>query len=408
MIAAKYKRAFRYSSILLLSAISLSAGSQELKDMKYFGRDYFLLEGTEIADSLKENPYDRLPLSYKETVRKPLWDLSKNSAGLSIRFRSSSGCISVKWTLLNNLRMNHMAETGIKGIDLYFNNNGKWQYLNTARPVDFENEFMLIRNMPAAMREYKMYLPLYDGIESIEVGVDSNSVIEKPAASNGRSIIFYGTSITQGGCASRPGMAHTNIISRKLNIDCINFGFSGNGRMEQPISELISGFDPLFYVIECLPNMTREQVMERTIPLVKTIREKHPETPILLVENFIYESMSLDSAENYRMSEKNAALKKEFDKMTEAGFSNIFYIESEHATGDDHEGTVDGVHFTDLGFLRYAEFLTDKFIQFGLIPFNASLTGVPDIRSETVVGVLPRLPRRVKGVYGANTDGAEV
>jgi hypothetical protein len=367
MVTNKYKRPFRYSLLLLLLNLPISGSSQEMADMIYFGRDYFLLEGTEIADSLKENPYDRLPLSFKEVVRKPLWDLSKNSAGLSIRFLSNSGCISVKWTLLNNFNMNHMAETGIKGIDLYFNNDGKWQYLNTARPVNIENEFMLIRNMPAVMREYKMYLPLYDGIENIEVGIDPGSVIEKPAVSNCGSIIFYGTSITQGGCASRPGMAHTNIISRKLNIDCINFGFSGNGKMEQPVNELIAGFDPLLYVIECLPNMTSEQVTERTVPLVKTIRDKHPETPIVLVENFIYETLALDTAEYSIVTEKNAALKNEYDKLTEAGFSNIFYINSEHATGDDHEGTVDGVHFTDLGFLRYADFLIDEFIRFGLI-----------------------------------------
>jgi hypothetical protein len=367
MEADKYRPVIRYFLMHVLLSISILSSSQELTDMVYYGKESFLLEGTEIADSLKENRYDRLPLSYKEIVRKPLWELSKSSAGLSLRFRSNSSCISVKWTLLFNNSMNHMAETGIKGVDLYFNNNGKWQYLNTARPVDIENEFLLIKNMPGEMREYKMYLPLYDGIKNIEVGIDSNSVIINPAVGNTRSIIFYGTSITQGGCASRPGMAHTNIISRKLNIDCINFGFSGNGKMEQPINELISGFDPLFYVIECLPNMTTEQVTERTIPLVKTIRGKHPETPILFVENFIYESLALNSVENSVVIEKNASLRKEYDKMIEAGFSNILYINSDHATGDDHEGTVDGVHFTDLGFLRYAEFLIDKFILFGLV-----------------------------------------
>jgi hypothetical protein len=85
------------------------------------------------------------------------------------------------------------------------------------------------------------------------------------------------------------------------------------------------------------------------------------------VENFIYESLALDSVENSIMIEKNASLRKEYDKMTEAGFSNIFYINSYNATGDDHEGTVDGVHFTDLVFLMYAEFLIDKFILFGLM-----------------------------------------
>ncbi len=367
MITKTYKTTFQRFLILLFLSIPILSISQEQKNVIYFGKDYFILEGTEINDSLKENRYDRLPLSYKEIVRKPVWELSKASAGMSIRFHSNSSSISVKWTLLNNNKMNHMAETGIKGIDLYFNNKGNWQYLNTARPEGIDNEFSLINNMSNEMREFKMFLPLYDGIVNIEVGIDSNSVIKKPLKNKHKPIIFYGTSITQGGCASRPGMAHTNIISRKLNIDCINFGFSGNGRMEQPINELISESNPLFYVIECLPNMNAEQITNRTIPLVKTIREKHPETAIIFVENFIYEPSILDKGMNEYINKLNTALKTEYTKMTEDGFTNIFYIDSKNATGDDHEGTVDGVHFTDLGFIRYADFLIEKFTQFGLV-----------------------------------------
>jgi len=367
IMTKKNKTVFQYFLIILFLSSPISISSQKLNNSIYYGEDFFIIEGTEISNSLKENIYDRLPLSYKDIVRKPVWELSKNSAGISIRFFSNSTSISVKWTLLNNNKMNHMAETGIKGVDLYFNNKGNWQYVNTARPSDVVNEYMLVKNMTIEMREYKMFLPLYDGVVSMKVGIDSNSVIEKPLKNNNKSIIFYGTSITQGGCASRPGMAHTNIISRKLNIDCINFGFSGNGRMEQPINELISKFNPLFYVIECLPNMTGEEVTNRTIPLVKTIRKMLPDTPIIFVENFLYESLALDEKEKTLVNEKNTALKTEYLKMINDQFENIFYISSKNATGKDHEGTVDGVHFTDLGFIRYADFLIDKFDQFGLI-----------------------------------------
>ena len=338
------------------------------KDINYFGKDFFRLEGTLIPDSLKENRYDRLPISYKEIVREPVWDLSKSSAGMSIRFLSNSKSINVKWTILNNLKMNHMAETGIKGVDLYFKNKDNWQYLNTGRPDGIKNESTLINNMSEEMREFKIFLPLYDGVVNIEVGIDSNSIIEKPLKKRNKSIIFYGTSITQGGCASRPGMAHTNIISRKLDLDCINFGFSGNGRMEQPIAKLISESKPLFYVIECMPNMiNKENVTNKTIPLVNTIRENNPEAPIVFVENFIPTSPILDEKRENEIRGMNLALKTEYQKMISEGYNNIFYIESKNAIGNDNEGTVDGVHFTDLGFLRYADFLIDKFVEFGLI-----------------------------------------
>jgi len=338
------------------------------KDINYFGKDFFRLEGTLIPDSLKENRYDRLPISYKEIVREPVWDLSKSSAGMSIRFLSNSKSINVKWTILNNLKMNHMAETGIKGVDLYFKNKDNWQYLNTGRPDGIKNESTLINNMSEEMREFKIFLPLYDGVVNIEVGIDSNSVIKKPLKNRNKPIIFYGTSITQGGCASRPGMAHTNIISRKLDLDCINFGFSGNGRMEQPIAKLMSESKPLFYVIECMPNMeNQENVTNKTIPLVNTIRENNPEAPIVFVENFIPTSPILDEKRENEIRGMNLALKTEYQKMISDGYNNIFYIESKNAIGNDNEGTVDGVHFTDLGFLRYADFLIDKFVEFGLI-----------------------------------------
>ncbi len=363
----KNKKVLQQFLILVLLCIPILSSSQTPGNPIYYGEDSFILEGTKIADSLKENRYDRLPLSLKDKVREPVWKLSKSSAGMSIRFFSNSTSIHVKWTLLHDNKMNHMAETGIKGIDLYFNNKGNWQYVNTARPTGIDNEFLLIENMSHKLREYKMYLPLYDGVAKIEVGIDSGSVIKKPLDAYGEFIVFYGTSITQGGCASRPGMAHTNIISRKLNMDCINFGFSGNGRMEQPINELIAALDPTFYVIECLPNMNPGQVTERTIPLVKTIRAKHPETPILFVENFIYDTSVLNQELSELISDKNAALKTEYAKMMKAGFENVFYIDSKDALGEDHEGTVDGVHFTDLGFLRYADFLIERFEKLGLV-----------------------------------------
>ena len=360
--------------IFLLFVPSFSFGQNDFqvsKDTKYYGKDFFILEGTLIPESLKENRYDRLPISYKEIVRKPVWDLSKSSAGMSIRFISNSKSINVKWEVLNDLKMNHMAETGIKGIDLYFKNKDYWQYINTGRPVGIINESCLIDNMTNKMREFKIFLPLYDGIENIEVGIDSNSIIQKPSKNDKKPIIFYGTSITQGGCASRPGMAHTNIISRKLDIDCINFGFSGNGGMEQSIAKLISESNPLFYVIECMPNMINaENVTNKTIPLVKTIRKKNPDTPIILVDHFISTYSILDKRTNNEIEKMNAALETEYEKMILDGYNDIFYFKSKNAIGDDNEGTVDGVHFTDLGFLRYADFLIDRFVDFGLLYNN--------------------------------------
>lgn len=264
--------------------------------VQYFDKNYFLIEGTSIADSLKESPYDRLPASYKEKVRKPVWALSKNAAGISIRFLSNSTSLNVRWKLLNDFSMNHMAATGIKGIDLYCKVNGDWRFVNTAKPSGKENKFLLVNNMPKKMREYEMFLPLYDGVLDLEIGIDSLCIIRKPEKTHQKPIVFYGTSITQGGCASRPGMAYTNIISRKIHRECINFGFSGNGRMEKVIAELISGINASAYVIDCVANMTADQIKDSTFPLTDVIRKKHPETPIIFIEGVLYQKSFLDTA----------------------------------------------------------------------------------------------------------------
>jgi hypothetical protein len=369
----------KYFLLFIISGFSVLTFSQEKESTKdinisYFGREHFLIEGTAIADSLKESPYDRLPISYKEKVREPVWDLSKASAGITVRFHSNSTSINLKWTVLNDLDMPHMAATGIKGIDLYTKYNNKWRYVTTAGalvglktyqnksiPADSINEYELIKNMSPDFREYKLFLPLYDGVTKLEIGIDNNALINKASPNPVKPIVFYGTSITQGGCASRPGMAHTNIISRKLDVDCINYGFSGNGRMEMPIVVLISDIDASFYVIECLQNMDSEQVRERVRPLVDMIRTKHPLTPIVLVENMMYTTAFLDQTIETTLIQENEALKNEFDKIIKRGTPNIFYIKDNKDFLSDNEGTVDGVHLTDLGFLRYADYLIENF-----------------------------------------------
>ena len=362
----------KYLLYVLISSVSLFSFSQEIDlsdetNVTFYGSKHFLIEGSAVADSLKESPYDRLPSSYKEKVRTEVWDLSKASAGISVRFHSNSTSLQIRWSVLNDFQMNHMASTGIKGVDLYTKFKGQWRYVTTARPTNTINEQKLIKNMTPEFREYKLFLPLYDGVTKLEVGIDSIASIKKATPATLKPIVFYGTSITQGGCASRPGMAHTNIISRKLDVDCINFGFSGNGRMETPIVELISEIDARFYVIECLQNMDEAQIKKRVRPLVENIRKKHPLTPIVLVENMMYEMAFLDQTIKSQLIRENAALKNEFDEILKSGIQNIFYVKDNQDNLVDNEGTVDGVHLTDLGFSRYADYLLENFKHHKLI-----------------------------------------
>jgi hypothetical protein len=153
------------------------------------------------------------------------------------------------------------------------------------------NEAQLVRGQSAGKREYLLYLPLYNGVSSVEIGIPKESSLSQGpvrSADRQKPIVFYGTSITQGGCASRPGMVHTAIVGRWFDRPVINLGFSGNGRMEPEVAQLLAELDPVVYVIDCLPNMDAKQVEERTEPLVRTLLKAHPQTPVLLVEDRTY------------------------------------------------------------------------------------------------------------------------
>jgi hypothetical protein len=306
------------------------------------------------------HPYDRYPARAEGVVRDPVWSLAHHSAGLAVRFVSDSPSIHTRWTLRNeNLAMFHMPATGVSGLDLYARDGETWRYVGIARPRHSPtNEVTLIEDIPDGTHEYLLNLPLYNGIESLEIGVEEGATLA-PAPprpeSHAQPICFYGTSITQGGCASRPGMAYPAILGRRLGREAINLGFSGNGRMEPEVADLLAELDPAIYVLNALPNMETEMVDERVVPFVHTLRAAHPNTPIVLIENFIYQSVWFEAELADVIWEKNEALHRAFDALIAEGITGLHLVESDDLLGHDGEPAVDGIHLTDLGFLRMAD-----------------------------------------------------
>lgn len=304
--------------------------------------------------------YERLPDSLQHISRKPLWDLGRNSAGLAVRFRSNSTSIAARWEVRDNRSMNHMTPTGIKGLDLYCLQDGKWIFAGSGRPQGKINKATIVKNMLPQEREYLLYLSLYDGVTSLAIGVDSLSEILQPAVDLPRRekpIVFYGTSILQGGCASRPGMAHTNILERRLNRECINLGFSGNALLDLEIAHLMASVDASMFVLDFVPNATVEQMKERADEFYSIIRRKHPHTPILFIEDPIFTHSPFDTRIAKEVKDKNETLNAIFQSLKQRGEKNIYFLSSRDIIGHDGEATVDGIHFTDLGFMRYAEVL---------------------------------------------------
>ncbi len=302
--------------------------------------------------------YDRLPAKAEGVVREPVWNLSRQSAGLCARFVTDATAIQARWTLTNGqLAMPHMPATGVSGLDLYVKSNGRWRWLAVGFPKEQTTRLALVSGLPAGEREYLLYLPLYNGVSSVELGLQKGLKLAKAdpyGADRRKPIVFYGTSITQGGCASRPGMVHTAILQRRLGFPVINLGFSGNGRMEPEMATLFAELDPAVYVLDCLPNMSAVEVTERVEPFVTVLRKAHSDTPILLVEDRSYTDSFLVASKRQRNIDSRAALKAAFERLTKAGTKNLSYLTGEELLGDDGEGTVDSSHPTDLGFVRQA------------------------------------------------------
>src|SRR5579859_1666134 len=175
-----------------------------------------------------ERFYDRFPARAKGSVPDSVWDLSRHSAGLCVRFRTDSPSIHLRMDLHSpGLSMPHMPATGVSGFDLYARDSrGKWQWVHSARPEAQHVEGPLIDGLAPGLKEFVGYLPLYNGVEQLAVGVAAGARFEPITPNTHRPIAFYGTSICQGGCASRPGLAYTAIVGRMLDRPVINLGFS--------------------------------------------------------------------------------------------------------------------------------------------------------------------------------------
>lgn len=334
--------------------------SESAKDIASLERWYpahsLVVEGQFWTDV--ESPFDRLPAKAKATVRPPVWRLSKHSAGICVRFSTDARSIKIGWSLTSkNLAMPHMPSTGVSGVDLYARqDNGQWRWVANGKPKGQSTTVTFPKISVVKMREYLIYLPLYNGVTGLEVGVHQEAKLfkTKRPAHLQKPLVFYGTSITHGASASRPGMVHTAILGRRFDRPVINLGFSGNGTMDPSISELLTEIDPAVYIIDCLPNMAADKVAARTEPLVHTLRKARPETPILLVEDRSYSNSVFVDSFKRRNSTSRAAFKAAYDKLLSEGVKGLYYLEGDKLLGDDGDGTVDNSHPNDLGFFRQA------------------------------------------------------
>ena len=335
------------------------------------------VEGRILPGSERLSWFDRLPSEAKATVTSNVWNLSRDSAGMMVRFKTDATAIHVHYKLIkSNLGMPHMPATGVSGVDLYARDvDGKWKWVQVAKPTAQEVKAEIINGLAPGEREYAAYLPLYNGVEFMNIGVVKGSSFEG-LAPRVKPIVFYGTSITHGACASRPGMVHTGILGRRFDMPIVNLGFSGNGRMDKAVGDYLVQIDAAAYVIDCLPNMVPAEVTSKCIPLVQQIRAAKPNTPIVLVEDRRFTNDWILPVKQKFHTDNHAALKSAFEQLQKDGVANLFYIPGDNLYGDDTEGSVDASHANDLGFMRQADIFEPIFRK--ALASNSGVTESPE------------------------------
>lgn len=315
------------------------------------------VEGREFPNAERKRWFDRLPAAADGKVTTAVWNLSRDSAGMMVRFKTDATVLWADYTLFKErLAGANMTAIGASGLDLYARDaSGKWRWAGVTRPAGKVVRQEIVSGLAPGFREYAVYLPLYNGVEKLSLGVPPGAKFEPVAPRTEKPIVFYGTSITHGASASRPGMVHTAILGRRLDRPVINLGFSGNGRMDAEVGEFLVKIDAAVFVIDCLPNMSAPAVREKCIPLVNQLRAAHPTTPIVLVEDRRNTNSWILPARNQHHTDNHAALRECFEKLQQQGVSRLYYIRGDDLLGDDAEGATDGSHPSDLGFVRQAD-----------------------------------------------------
>ena len=313
----------------------------------------------------------RFPTRLKDALPKAVWGLAQSPSGGRIRFRTDSNKLAIRLEYPSPPGMANMHAFGQTGVDLYLDG----VYHSTAiapadakRGVPVEHVYFELKDQARTEREITLYLPLYMRVKVLGIGIaqDARCAKARPFALP-KPIVFYGTSITQGGCASRSGMSYQAMLGRALNVDFVNLGFSGNGKGEPVVARAVAEIDAACFVLDFAQNNPSvESLQEAYDPFIAVLREKHPQTPILAITPI---ANSRERTNTGRSEAMRQLIREVVSRRIGAGDTRLQLIEGTDLLGPSRlDGLVDGTHPNDLGFQWMAD---------GLAARLAKMLGLP-------------------------------
>ena len=319
----------------------------------------FRLEG--LYDAYAAGPYRRMNAQVAAEVSEGVSQLALCTAGGRVRFETNSPYVAIHAEMKDICRMDHMAFCGIFGFDMYIKREGTWIYRGTFRPpVDLAGGYESKLTLPGGMCEIMINFPLYNGVDELRIGLSKGSRLIGPGEYKRKGrIVYYGSSITQGGCASRPGNSYQAIIGRALDTDYLNLGFSGNALGERAMAEYIADIKQMSaFVCDYDHNApTPEHLKATHRPLYEIVRAKNPTLPIIFITKPNIDERIQDADVIAEDRARRAIVRETYDYACAQGDKHVAFIDG--ATMFDgfmrDSCTVDGCHPNDLGFMRMAE-----------------------------------------------------
>lgn len=352
--------------ICLLIAAFVICCCLSAQETRYFNAADLTVIGKPIPTS---KDFTRIDTSAYKFNDKVIDEYACHSTGLAVLFATDSPLIKAKWVTSEKNASENMTAIAQKGLDLYIKKDGEWVFAGVGRPEMADgpaydrHEGTIVKSMAPGRKECLLYLPLYDRLDSLFIGVEEGAYVEPLENPFKYRIVVKGSSVTHGLAASRPGMSYAARFGRDNGFYCFNLGFSGKSKLQEEYARYLADIEDVdAFIFDAFSNPSAEVIHENFDRFVDIIRASHPETPLIFMQTERRESRNFDTWREDFETKKQAAAEEEIRERMKTD-RHIYFIPSDDFLGHDHIATSDGSHPTDLGFTRMLDSISPRILK---------------------------------------------
>ena len=346
----------------MIMSVSWVMNAQETR---YYDASKLTVIGKAIPTSKDFTRIDTSAYRFNDSV---IEEYACHSTGLAVLFATDSPFIKARWQTSGKNASGNMTAIAQKGLDLYIRQNGEWVFAGVGRPMMSKgpeyasHASTIVKSMAPGRKECLLYLPLYDRLDSLFIGVDDKSYIEPIDNPLRHRIVIKGSSVTHGLAASRPGMSYAARFGRDNGFYCFNLGFSGKSKLQREFAEYLADVEADAFIFDAFSNPSAEIIHEQFDAFVDIVRAAHPGVPLIFMQTERRETRNFDTSREDFEARKQAAAEKEIRERMKTD-KHIYFIPSDDFLGKEHIATSDGSHPTDLGFTYMLESISPKILK---------------------------------------------